>query len=384
MDIFPLEIWKLIFDELKCNEQIRLRSTCKYFYDNLQITVLDVISCTSNKENIYYHYFDSEMLSKFQHLIKLSVFSHKGKLDISNLTKLQTLDIQYCDDIEKINLTNLTELDITGNRQINKLKHLTKLNKLITGEDNYIIPNEITNLTNLTHLELKDNDLIYDLNMFTNLKILRIDSCSMIYNYTISELTKLVELDMSFNGNIIQLDHCKNLTKLIANSCDLNDDDWEGCNLDNECISGLTNLIELDIVCSNNITNLDTLTNLQKLDVTGCKIKDLNCLVNLKELRAVQTHGNNTKINNSAISKLTNLESLDIDNNNEIYDVSFAKKLKTLNIGHGCKVNNDGISGLINLTDLNITKNTLINDINYIRHFTNLTTLNDRDIKDFI
>lgn len=50
MEVLPLEIWDLIFDRLAFVEQIRLRLTCKYFYDNLQITVLKTKYLKSNKK----------------------------------------------------------------------------------------------------------------------------------------------------------------------------------------------------------------------------------------------------------------------------------------------------------------------------------------------
>lgn len=324
MEILPLEIWKLIFDKLALREQIKLRATSKYLYDNMQIIILDtkdvtldktrrvcidddisVILASANRERGNHPLKDVSLI--FPHLIELIINPCCDKLDIRKLTKLTKLHISYCDNVndsQLINLTNLEELTIYGNINISVIKnisHLTKLTKLVTGDGNLVTKKEISNLVNLTHLNFSNNNSIDDLNIFTNLTTLLIFDCGKISNNGVSKLTNLEKLDISYTENITKLDHFVNLTNLRA--CKI-DGDYTISRLKNENILMLTNLIKLDITHNNSITNLDTLTNLRTLYINGCKIKDLNSLIGLKKLSFVGNIGVND------FKHLTNLTKL--------------------------------------------------------------------------
>lgn len=374
-------------------------------------------------------------------MTNLKVNHNYDVVDISKLTKLKILDLSYCDNIyddQLINLTNLRELISNGNCNISKINHLTKLDTLIIGGDdgNGITTEGISNLINLTHLNYLNNhesDDVSDLNKFTNLKVLIMSCSNKMTNNGISKLTNLEKLDISYFETPIELDHFIYLTSLRA--CEMEGNDEDG-NLNNESISKLTNLIELDISYNHSITNLNTLTNLQTLDIDGCgieteglsglinltkldyqnvedvnfnlltKLKILSCnggyinsnsislltnlsilsvnncaavrsLNNLKGLKELYAN-DRCGIINIGISDLTNLEILNINNNPGITNIDFAIKLKVLNISRNSNVTNNSLLKLTNLIDLETIGNWRVNDV---RSLTNLTKLNGCRLK---
>lgn len=123
--------------------------------------------------------------------------------------------------------------------------------------------------------------------------------------------------------------------------------------INNDNISILTNLTELDMSCNNEITDLNRLTNLQILRTSSDNI--FSCA-----------------IGNNGIKSLTNLTELTIKNTKKITDVNHLVNLLTLDIRYSDSITNNGINKLTNLTSLNIDYN---NNISYINNLINLRTL---------
>jgi len=218
-------------------------------------------------------------------------------------------------------LTNLTQLDLSGNnlaylrREIGQLSNLTQLN--LSGNKLATLPREIGQLTNLTQLNLSDNKL-------TTLP------------REIGQLKKLTQLKLSDNG----------LTTLPREVCQLD------------------NLTMLDL-SSNKFTNLPVeiaqLTNLTQLNLSGNSLTSLPREIGqLTNLNYLDLSGNSLTTLPREIGQLDHVQFLDLKSNN----------LGNLvpEIGH-----------LVNLTQLNLRNNQLTTLPPEIGNLTNLTQLNLRN-----
>src|SRR5208283_835913 len=109
-------------------------------------------------------------------------------------------------------------------------------------------------LTNLVELNVRYNKMITDINHLINLKILYANGESGIDTIGISKLTNITKLSISCNNKITNINHLTNLQILYANKCNVSNDD----------IQQLTNLVELHAM-SKKITNINHLVNLRIL-----------------------------------------------------------------------------------------------------------------------
>lgn len=157
---------------------------------NLNYSVLNVTNSISNsKRNIL-------DIKSFTNLTSLTIVSHFGNMEITNLKNLVKLDIShtyyYHDNIS--NLTNLTYLNIS-------YTHTSQ--------------HSINNLTNLTCLNIKRTKFIYSLTHLINLQKLDMSEiyCEPI---AINNLTNITDLNIAPNRFITKynISHLINLTKL--------------------------------------------------------------------------------------------------------------------------------------------------------------------------
>ena len=244
---------------------------------------------------------------------------------LNHLTNLTKLSVRYCginnDGIK--NLTNIRELCIDDNANIENLNHMTDLKLLTLIGTNNIGDEGIEKLTNLEELYVSNSDvsLITNLNHMTNLKILH--ACREIDDSSIKNL-RLEELYINCNKNITNLNHMTTLKKL----CAIGD-----CGIDNNSIKNLVDLEEFDADGNENITNINFMTNLKVLSAstydetfrtTICGIDD-DGIMNLTKIETLDVEGNE-KIKN--ITHMTNLKNIMIDYEYMTYDVClFLKKL---------------------------------------------------------
>jgi hypothetical protein len=136
----------------------------------------------------------------------------------------------------------------------------------------------------------------------------------------------------------------------------------------------------LDLYKNKNVTNLDFLTNLEKLGLADCfSVIDLNKLTKLRSLD-IQVCGNmpgKSHLNNESFKYCTNLTKLNLTCNEGITTLNHLTKLKILKCGgYMCKIKNDSIKDL-DLTELYVYGNRYISDIN---HMTNLKKLDACDL----
>jgi hypothetical protein len=156
------------------------------------------------------------------------------------ITNLFTNSDNLTDDILK-SYPHVIKLKISNdNRNVTDINHLLCLQKLYTGNNTNITNEKIISLTNLTELHIinynhLNSNKITNINHLTNLRKLCLYGSDKINNNDIKSLIQLTALDINFTDKITDVNHLTNLRKLIATRC----------NIDNNAIKSLTNLIEL-------------------------------------------------------------------------------------------------------------------------------------------
>ncbi|XP_078152749.1 uncharacterized protein LOC144547938 [Carex rostrata] len=278
------------------------------------------------------------------------------------------------------NLTNLVQLDLSGNYNLNgtipaNIGNLTNLVQLHLSFNNLngTIPTDIGNLTNLVQLDLSDNNLNgtipTNIGHLTNL--VQLDLSGNNLNGTIptdiGNLTNVVELDLRYNNlngtiptdignliNLVQLDLSYNnlngkIPTDIGNLINLVQLDLSYNNLNGKIptdIGNLINLVHLDL-SYNNLngkipTDIGNLTNLVQLDLSSNNLNgtiptDIGNLTNLVTLN-LTSNNLNGKIPTD-IGNLTNLVTLDLSYNSltgllSETHLTGLSKLKYLGLAH--------------------------------------------------
>jgi hypothetical protein len=147
-----------------------------------------------------------------------------------------------------------------------------------------------TTLQNLDDLEVRDCNSIEDISVFRNIHRLKIE----VYRVTdVSVLQNVHYLDLGYCFNIVDVSALGNVHSLILNDCELvldlsalnNVYSLEYHNFHGSDVSGLKNVVHLDLFNSQNISNISMLKTVVFLNIHSCpKIASLSGLNNLKEL----------------------------------------------------------------------------------------------------
>src|SRR5271154_3945225 len=146
-DIYPLDIWHVIFQHSDLLSQLRLISVCSAFNRSFFITDM------YNILDIYKDRLTEQILKqkKFKRIISLDIMCNINNISfLTNLKKLNTYSINqegingldlielYADRNEKIKdvsfMTNLKELDANCNKKIKNVSFMTNLKKLSAQE----------------------------------------------------------------------------------------------------------------------------------------------------------------------------------------------------------------------------------------------------------
>ncbi len=142
-------------------------------------------------------------------------------------------------------------------------------------------------------------------------------------------------------------------------------------------LSSLTNLTELQLWDNqiSNLSDLSGLTNLTKLYLWGNSISDISHLSGLTSLTELRL-GENSISNISAVSSLTNLTYLSVKENaiSDISAVSGLTNLTQLQIGDNTISNIAAVSNLTNLEWLDLPNNN-VSDISTVQNLTSLVEL---------
>lgn len=265
-------------------------------------------------------------------------------------TGLKTLDLSHDDDYTHMlddsdiiglkYMTNLEELDLSYNEisDITPLQGLTSLKKLtLSNNTRYgIIINLIPlmNLSKLEELDISSNELtsIDVVKYLPNLRILDASNNDITNFHPLNGRRYLEKLDISNNkAETLNLGTLESLKSLNASSCEFKSIDFSDNNvfLNLKFLNLAFNEFEMsDYEWEYEFGSIQSISNLEILDLTGCNITDITYLGKLINLKKLSLYGNNVTDIDTLI-KLNNLEYLHLGGN-PVQDVSCLASLKKL------------------------------------------------------
>jgi hypothetical protein len=262
IDHVPPDIINIIHHQLGFRSQLNFKSASKNLEKYPVTNLLDEVP-----NNIYTKIYGYNIFKIYPHTTRLEYKIYIPAEGIKYLMKLQILHVDY--DIapdELKDLVNLVELKIPKNNMISDLNHLIHLRTLdisnsykitndgiksltnlteldISGNKNNVI--DITHLTNLTTLYMSCNPNITHIRNLTKLRTLSIRGDSGINDLEIKSLTNLTDLNADYNNKITDVNHLVNLRRLNAQY---------DCGITDVGISSLVNLTKIYIHGNVNIT----------------------------------------------------------------------------------------------------------------------------------
>lgn len=308
---------------------LRLGNHKNFAYTGLeQLTGLKTLLIADRSRN------DLSRLTHLKNLESLTIWPCKQRdlawiADMQNLTELH-LDMRTDGDLTPLEkLTGLTKLSV--NFESGRLLDPMWLSKLVGLEELYLRGAyfgelaALKDIRGLRRLAVDDIRISLDLTQmpdFPELTDLEIRNCSVMCTGELARYPKLTRFVL-YHGELDQhrpIYELTNLTSLILRPVPAGGYRTLG---GVEWIAGLTNLEELDWGGrAGDLTQLEALSKLKKLNLDGAKIKDL-----------------------TPLTALTNLETLDVSNNrfSRIPDLSALTKLKSFRLV-GSRIND--FSGL--------------------------------------
>jgi len=166
-DIYPLDIWQVIFQHCDSLSQLKLIIVCTDFYHSFFITDLYDIPYTNQYK------LTNLILQqrKFSRLVQLNVRDNKNVNNISFLSNLKKLNARYLCGIDQkgIQGLDLIELYVDKNDRITDVSFMKNLKKLY-AYDSCGIDQQGINGLNLIELVVNNNDRITDVSFMSNLK----------------------------------------------------------------------------------------------------------------------------------------------------------------------------------------------------------------------
>src|SRR5271170_6160902 len=152
-DIYPIDIWHVIFHHCDLLSQLKLIIVCSDFYHSFYITDL------YNIPDIYENKLTKLVLQqrKFSRLVQLNIQGNKNINNISFLSNLKKLRVSYYCGIDQqgIQGLNLIEFDINQNEKIKDVSFMTSL-KILHACGSYEIGQQ--NIKGLDLIELSARD----------------------------------------------------------------------------------------------------------------------------------------------------------------------------------------------------------------------------------
>ena len=393
-------------NELLKQSMLMLNLNIKYnIFINYLVNLLDIpanINFTEENVLIYvtlYDYFmlktpfdliddfvvNDFILNKIMFYDKLYVYEPinkyiLNKLSKQNFVKNETFEYIFninknlCNDITTLYSTYIkqklldkclfiTSLNINGNNNIFNINHLQNtLIELDISKCDKIYNNGISKLLKLERLNLSRNDRIHQIKHFHLLEELNIAYC-VIPQHEIKNLLKLKKLNVCYNNpeedtyakkygyecniknihhpQISNVNHLQQLTHLDISGF---------CCVDQDGISDLKLITNLNANCNGKITDVNHLTKLEDLNISGgscCQDGFTNCL---------------------------NIKKLNVEYNHKITNVNHLTKLEDLNIsGSYCGVDQEGFTNCLNIKKLNIKYNEKITNTSHLKFLNELT-----------
>ncbi|CAL6005411.1 Conserved_hypothetical protein [Hexamita inflata] len=238
----------------------------------------------------------------------LKLLQNLKELDLSGNKNIDITPLQYIPQITKLDLSscglifvdfleyliNLKELDLSGNQNldITPLQYVPQITKLDLSSCSLKSIEVLKAPVNLKYLSLKSNQIVFiqplqklnqlqKRNFYGNRlidlsnNVLSLKSCGLIFVDSLKYLINLKELDLSRNKNIdiTPLQYIPQITKLDLSSCELKSI---------EVLKLLVNLLDLSLQDNQiiYISPLEKLNQLQKLNVQGNRLIDLYTIKN--------------------------------------------------------------------------------------------------------
>ena len=312
--------------------------------------------------------------------------------NLANLT-LANNNIERIEGLEK--MTNLTTIDLSSNKisEIGGLENLNKLKTLYLNNNNIIDITPLAQNEELINLNLKSNPNLNEnredytgerlealnkigkilekkegkilldidkLKLFNNYKTLELNNQKLTTLEALEGLIQIVNVDLSYNQLTLQDEKSQNILKSMINLKELN-------------------------LAENNITNIKPINELKQLKVLNLTGEGQN--INLVEIEDIICNLDSFKISekslktivNCNVNKITKLN-LPYGNILELPDISIFFKLTQLNLKGNPNISNyDIVSKITNLEDLNVNNNNLHGRMIDFAKLTNLTKIDLSD-----
>ena len=332
---------------------------------------------------------------------QIGKFREINRVDISNsilignlqplsaLTELKELNISntLIDDLNPLrNLNKLEELDCSGTplSNLEALRYASSIKQIDLSSTQVEDIGVLANLTKLEETDLSNTAVnsFEQLASLQHLRTLKVSAMPLTSSSEIGSLEQLTSL-LASNSNTIDLTAIAQLQNL------------QTLNIDSTAVSDLSelaNLQQLRVLQANNsnISNLSPLLGLEELKLVYCDnskvnkqeaqsfmAKKPNCMVIFNTFELVEWWNNlpeewhslvysrmelSNPISKEQLHQIINIRNVDLENNENITDLSPLKmlyNLETLNVA-GCNINNlEALEGLKNLRELNIDNTTI-------------------------
>lgn len=351
---------------------------------------------------------------------KLKHFTNKTDVDISGDTLIDNLEpLSELTNILYLNCSNTLVSDINPIRNLNEIIKLDISHTNITDISNLKYINGIQNIkadsmhlsdisvvglfNNLNNLSISNTD-VYDISSLSgcnNLSNLNISNTKIKNLEALKDLKSLSDLNIG-NNRINDLSPLQGLVNLQFLNIDKTDV------IDLSPLSGLDKLNELSC-CNTEIKSLEPLNNLPHLNKIYCdstfinkETADIFMSVNPRVLVIYETHGlelwwndlpefwkeifakqNNIKVNNPTTEELhsiINTKTLKVNDSIDINPVSRLTNLEKLDLSDSKIEDLSPLYGLYHLKNLNL-KNTSVSDLSPLENLLNLCELNIEDTK---
>jgi len=332
--------------------------------NSTELTHLDL-----SNNSLYRH----NILANFTKLTELKLtntdFDNDSLDYLTALPLLTTLDLAQNDNIDDISplaqISSLTALNLSNNSKlmnIDPLLGLTQLSLLdlnnspaIACNDFDLLEQSLTDAQIIRHENCVTNPV--DFSLFTDQKLL---DCVKNKSLEITEVTTLSCSGVTDLTGIEQLTSIDSLYLLsgVANPAN----DVEGIT----DLSPLSDLVKLESLAldNHNIDNLSPLaplTELKLLILSNSELTDISTLPSLGKLQALYLNNNEGLSDISALSSLTSLTGLHLQNSNisDLTPLSSLVNLNVLNLWNNNIGNLSPLSSLINLENLSLSDNNI-------------------------
>jgi len=317
--------------------------------------------------NVYFFDFKN-------HAVISDITSEYPQIERLFLFNMDSIDISYISNLKNLKQLCINELNLSF---LAKYKTLKKLEIWSSYDDYFQNIDALSKLTNLEYLYLNgyDGDNVDALSSLNKIESLT------LCNYTgtnidgISHLINLEDLLISdYQGkSLLSLEKLTNLKKLslinMSNVTDITP------------ISNLINIESLRLDELEKVINIDAIGSMDKLEYLRLynmsNIRNSNALINLSNLKEVYIEGSVFNLQPISLARSIEIISCGYTTIKNIESISNLTKLKylTLHLGEDCEFENvDWLSNLVNLetlsinNDINITDLSCLEELKHLEH----------------